>query len=423
MTEFSRRVSKKIDKLSPAQIQSLVEDGYAQIDMFDAIFQSLSTGLLIVDEHFCLLKINKAAERFLLFKSNPEDSKSESIPVWSLIDDEEISRFLKNAFEADKTNISDEFTVATSGGSVRFVDLYVTPLVKNLNQSKNLIGTIIRIDDVTEKRNQEVLLHRMETLAGLTNVAASVAHEIKNPLGAISIHIQLMQKAIKKKREGDGTLPPPKYAEDYLEVITQEIERLNKIVVDFLMAVRPISAKLELVNPNKILGEFISFFTPEFTEKHIKLDSDLCACEVRVLLDAKLFREVIVNLSQNAIFAIEKKFGVDEDSSESERVSGTIQIRSKIENDRYILTFKDDGIGMNEETLSRVFEPYFTTKSNGTGLGMAMSYKIIKEFSGDISVKSELGTGTTFTIELPVPQMEKKLLTFREDCTPTGENA
>ena len=144
---------------------------------------------------------------------------------------------------------------------------------------------------------------------------------------------------------------------------------------------------------------------------------------MRVLLDAKLFREVIVNLSQNAIFAIEKKFGVDEDSSESERVSGTIQIRSKIENDRYILTFKDDGIGMNEETLSRVFEPYFTTKANGTGLGMTMVYKIMKEFSGDISVKSELGTGTTFTIELPVPQMEKKLLTFREDCTPTGENA
>lgn len=408
MKEFSRRVSQKLDKLTPLQIQQLVEDCYSQTEIFNSIFQSLPSGLIIVDENFCLMKINKAAERYLPFKSNPEEVKEKS-PVWNLIDDEEISHFLQNAFEADKTNISNEFTVATSGGSVRFLDLYVTPLVQNQNQNKNLIGSIIRIDDVTEKRNQEVLLHRMETLAGLTNVAASVAHEIKNPLGAISIHIQLMQKALKKKREGDGMLPPPKYAEDYLDVITQEIERLNKIVVDFLMAVRPISAKLELVNPNKILEDFISFFMPEFNEKHIKLESELCGCDVRLLLDAKLFREVIVNLSQNAISAISKKF--DDDES---RIKGRISIKSRIENERYILTFADDGTGMDEETSGRVFEPYFTTKSNGTGLGMAMSYKIIKEFSGDISVSSALGEGTKFTISLPVPQMEKKLIEFKE---------
>ncbi|MBR4600795.1 MAG: PAS domain S-box protein [Treponema sp.] len=410
MKEFSRRVSQKLDKLTPMQIQQLVEDCYSQTEIFDSIFQSLPSGLIIVDENFCLIKINKAAERYLPFKTNPEESKEKS-PVWKIIDDEEISKFLQNAFEADKTNISNEYTVATASGSARFIDLYVTPLVQNQNQNKNLIGSIIRIDDVTEKRNQEVLLHRMETLAGLTNVAASVAHEIKNPLGAISIHIQLMQKALKKKREGDGLLPPPKYAEDYLDVITQEIERLNKIVVDFLMAVRPISANLELANPNKILDEFISFFMPEFKEKHIQLDSELCGSDVRLLLDSKLFREVIVNLSQNAISAISKKF-----DDEEGRIKGRISIKSRIENERYILTFSDDGIGMDESTAARVFEPYFTTKSNGTGLGMAMSYKIIKEFSGDITVSSALGEGTVFTISLPVPQMERKLIEFK-DCS------
>ena len=411
MKEFSRRVSQKLDKLSPLQIQQIVEDCYEQTEMFDSIFQSLPSGLLIVDENFCLIKINKAAERFLPFKSNPEDSKSENFPVWNLINDKNIENFLRSSFENDKTNISNEFTLSTAGGAVRFVDIYVTPLVKGDNLSKNLIGSIIRIDDVTEKRNQEVLLHRMETLAGLTNVAASVAHEIKNPLGAISIHIQLMQKAIKKKREGDGLLPPRKFSEDYLDVITQEIERLNKIVVDFLMAVRPISARLELVNPNTILQEFISFFKPEFNEKNIILEEKLCACEVRLLLDAKLFREVIVNLSQNAIYAISKKFDDDESL-----INGKINIETKIENERFILLFSDNGSGMSEETSSRVFEPYFTTKTNGTGLGMAMSYKIIKEFSGDISVKSVLGEGTVFEISIPLPQIEKKLLTFREEC-------
>ncbi|MBR1536642.1 MAG: PAS domain-containing protein [Treponema sp.] len=407
MKEFSLRVSKKLDKLSPVQIQKIIEDTYSQNEMLDSIFESLVTGLIIVDKDFYLLKINKAAERLIPFKSYPQDSKSENTPIWNLIDYDEISDFLKNAHKNDKTNISNEYTITTNSGAVRFIDIYLTPLLQNQNKNQNLIGSIIRIEDVTEKRNQEILLHRMETLAGLTNVAASVAHEIKNPLGAISIHIQLMQKALKKKRESDGLLPPTKYAEDYLDVITQEIERLNKIVVDFLMAVRPISAKMELSSPNKILKEFISFFTPEFTEKHIELKSELCDCDVRVLLDAKLFREVIVNLSQNSISAIEKKFELN-----PENLHGTIFVKSFIKNDKYILKFKDDGTGMDDFTVSKVFEPYFTTKSNGTGLGMAMSYKIIKEFSGDISVKSVLGEGTEFIITLPLPQIDKKLLEF-----------
>ena len=150
---------------------------------------------------------------------------------------------------------------------------------------------------------------------------------------------------------------------------------------------------------------------PEFKEKHIQLDSELCGSDVRLLLDSKLFREVIVNLSQNAISAISKKF-----DDEEGRIKGRISIKSRIENERYILTFSDDGIGMDESTAARVFEPYFTTKSNGTGLGMAMSYKIIKEFSGDITVSSALGEGTVFTISLPVPQMERKLIEFK-DCS------
>ena len=411
MTDFSRRVSQKISKLSQPQIQSLVEDCYAQIDMLDSIFQSIPTGLVIVDDDFRLIKVNKAAGRFLPLSANHADSKAENVPVWLIIGDEDISHFLRDAYKNDRTNISDEFTVETSSGSVRFIDVSVTPLVRREKVDRNLIGSIIRIDDVTEKRNQEILLHRMEALAGLTNVAASVAHEIKNPLGAISIHIQLMQKAIAKKRAGDGLLPDSKFAEDYLDVITQEIERLNKTVVDFLMAVRPISARLELVRVNRILDEFISFFTPEFNEKRIELRADLCGSDVRLLLDSKLFREVIVNLAQNAIYAIEKKYELSHES-----VHGVISIVTRVDGDKFVLTFTDDGAGMDNESLSRVFEPYFTTKPNGTGLGMAMSYKIIKEFNGDIIVRSVLGEGTEFVITLPVPQMDRKLLEFREDA-------
>lgn len=409
MQEFQKRVSQKLEKLSNAQIQQLMSELTGKNEMFNSIFQSLPTGLIVVDEKFDLIKINKAAERYLPFSMHPEESKSDQ-PVWTLIADEEIARFLKDSYDNKKTNIRNEYTVSTSGGSIRFVEIYITPFVQTSKEhSKNAkIGSIIRILDVTDKKNQEILLHRMETLAGLTNIAASVAHEIKNPLGAISIHIQLIQKALKKKRDGDGLLPDPKFAENYLEIINQEIDRLNKIVVDFLMAVRPIDANLELVNPDKLLSDFINFFEPEFNERSIDIEVSLCKDDTRLLIDRKLFREVIVNLAQNAMSAIDMKYEKDPEARK-----GCIKISSKIENDNYFLYFADDGVGMDETTVARVFEPYFTTKANGTGLGMAMSYKIIKEFSGDIRINSVLGKGTEFMICIPVPQTDKKLIGCR----------
>ena len=267
----------------------------------------------------------------------------------------------------------------------------------------------MRIEDTTDKRNQEILLHRMEAMAGLTNIAASVAHEIKNPLGAISVHIQLIQKAVRKKRNSDGKLPEPKFLENYLDVVNQEIDRLNGIVVNFLTAVRPISVKLELVNPNKVIENLVSFFEPEFSSKGILIEKKLYEKDMKLLIDEKFFREVIVNLAQNSLSAI-----VEKSEALGKSYVGRIQIHTFVKGDAFTILFMDNGGGMDEETVKRVFEPYFTTKADGTGLGMAMSYKIIKELNGDISVNSEKEKGTEFIIRLPIPQGKRALLTFNE---------
>ncbi len=417
MQEFSKRASQKISKLSESQIQSLVTELSDSNQLLLSILGSLSTGLIIVDKEWHLLEINKAALRYIPFKLSPEEIKSEGKAVFEYIEDPDISKFLHCSCCENKTNCSQEYTLSTSGGTIRFVDISILPLVKK----QELVGNIVTIDDVTEKRNQEILLHRMETLAGLTNVAAGVAHEIKNPLGAISIHIQLIQKAIKRARSKDNQIPDKKFVEDYLDVVTKEIDRLNKIVVDFLMAVRPISATLELVNPNTLLEQFVSFFTPEFHDKHIQVVSRLCDNPPRILLDSKLFREVIVNLAQNALSAITERFPDCSSNLPFASCTGRLTIKTEVKDDNFILHFSDNGIGMDEKTVSRIFEPYFTTKANGTGLGMAMVYKIIKEFSGDIQVKSTQGEGTTFKIILPVPQKDRRLLTFKSSHSSEDE--
>src|SRR5574344_2283462 len=282
-----------------------------------------------------------------------------------MIDDRQISKFLKDCGDNGRTNVSDEFTTATAAGTVRFITLSVLPLVKQ----QQMAGSIVMVTDITEKRNQEILLHRMESLAGLTNLAAGMAHEIKNPLGAISIHIQLIQKVIKKARAGDGKLPDPKFVENYLDVVNEEIDRLNKIVVDFLFAVRPISAQLELVNPHELLQQFADFFKPEFNQKHIAVRLTLCKESPRILLDSKLFREVIVNLAQNALAAITERYPDCAEDKDALACSGLLKIETTVKDDTFILDFSDNGIGMSEATVSHIFEPYFTTKANGTGLG------------------------------------------------------
>ena len=294
-------------------------------------------------------------------------------------------------------------------------------LNKLIVTNDKLNGSIIVVRDITEKRNQEILLRRMESLASLTNLAASVAHEIKNPLGAISIHIQLLQKAIAKARENEDILPDRKFVENYIDVVNEEIDNLNKIVVDFLFAVRPVSANLELLHPNSIIEKLIDFLKPEYEKEGISINVSLCPEDTRLLLDEKLFREIIVNLSQNAIHAIKEKSETDKNTTATKSFNnrdlesiGIIEVTSVIRDDKYCLTITDTGCGIPKEKLNKIFEPYYTTKATGTGLGLTTVYKIVKEFKGDISVKSVTGEGTSFIISLPVPQLNKRLLAYNE---------
>ncbi|MDD7015263.1 MAG: ATP-binding protein [Treponema sp.] len=398
MSEFVKKVQSKISKLSTEQLELLFDSINSKNSMFSSIIESLSTGLVIVDTKWRIFQKNKAADR-LLFLNRRIYDLSENLFVWELVEDENIADFLKSCCDENKTNLSEEFSIS-NGEKIQFVTISVLPLVTRLEENSNSMeieGSIITIDDITEKRKQEIILHRMESLASLTNLAASVAHEIKNPLGAISIHIQLLQKTIKKAREKDGLLPQPKFLENYLDVVNEEIENLNKIVLDFLFAVRPVQADMELIECDSLIKRTVDFFIPEFESKNIKVETDFNCEKLRLLIDEKLFKEVLVNLFQNAIAAMKEKNGI-------------LSVKTYAKNEKYILSIKDNGCGMTEDVSSRIFEPYYTTKADGTGLGLTKVYKVIKEFRGDITVKSDVGKGTVFYIAIPVPQKNTMLL-------------
>ena len=414
MRGYVKRVKQKAEKLSKEQVLSLLEDVVDENESLYSVFESLSTGLLITDDNFRLLRSNTIAESWLPFSERLEDILGSEKPIWEYIEDEDIAAFLRRCLEKNVTNSSEEFSTVTSGGTVRFLTVTIAPLI---NEGE-LNGKMILVRDITEKKNQDILLHRMENLANLTNLAAGMAHEIKNPLGAISIHIQLIQKALAKARENEDKLPAKKFVEDHIDVVNEEIDHLNKLVMDFLLAVRPVKAQLELKEPDKLIDGLVSFFKPEFNREGIEVIFKSSESGIRILLDEKLFRDVIMNISQNSLAALKSKYNSGAESALASAVASEsgakFCISNNVRDNKFIITIADNGCGMSEESLSKIFEPYYTTKANGTGLGMTMVYKIIKEFSGEIIVDSKEGQGTAFTITFPIPQKDVKLLSSEE---------
>jgi signal transduction histidine kinase len=266
-------------------------------------------------------------------------------------------------------------------------------------EKRRITGSLVHIDDITEKRNREIRLRRAENLASLTTLAAGVAHEIKNPLGAISIHLQLLQKALAKNNNVNNTDNQQNPLFDkYFSVLNEEVDRLNRIVVDFLFAVRPMTLELREGDLNQLIAELAFFIKAELEQAGIRLLLELDDKLLPVLFDERFMKQVLLNLIKNAQAAMPK--------------GGLLTIATIGSDSEIRISICDTGIGISPENLKKIFEPYFTTKDNGTGLGLTLVYKIIREHQGDISVDSREGGGTDFEIILPVYHKEHRLIPY-----------
>lgn len=404
MRTFIERALRKLPKMTAEQITALLLSVAAENERLESVIDSLTEGLLVCDANHDLILVNKAAERLLPLGLYEQPER----PLWAVVSDEAVAEFLKAALVRGDRVTDREFDVEVKGVQ-RLLSLTVLPLVKD----KRVTGSLIHVEDITEKRGKEARLRRAENLASLTTLAAGVAHEIKNPLGSISIHIQLIQKALKASRAAcedsdDGSAPetPQRNApqapfgliDKYLGVVNEEIDRLNRIVVDFLFAVRPMDIDLRDGDLNSLIRELVEFVHYELEAARIECDLRLGRDLPDIRYDERYIKQALLNLVKNAVAAMPS--------------GGTLTIRTERNGDEVRLVVADTGIGIPEENLPKIFEPYFTTKESGSGLGLTLVFKIIKEHRGEITVKSKEGEGTAFTIILPVPQKETRLIAF-----------
>ena len=400
MRQFIKRALNRADKLKPEQIKALLNLSAKEIDRLETAMDSVSRGILLCDIAHNLIVANRAARRF--FSIIAYDQAKET--VWSLIPEEKIAKFLSKTLLANDKAEGREFDVEVKGVQ-KILAVSILPVV----QDQKVTGSVILVDDITEKKSREARMRRMENLASLTTLAAGIAHEIKNPLGSLSIHIQLIQKAMKIQEElcmelskiNDNECEPNKYFDQidkHLKVVNEEIDRLNAIVVDFLFAVRPINAKLRKGDLNALVTELVEFVSPELKNANIECVLNLAETLSPVDFDSGLMKPALLNVIQNAAAAMSS--------------GGRLTITTEDVEGEVLIVIADTGTGISDENLSKIFEPYFTTKENGTGLGLTVLFKIIKEHQGEIAVWSHEGEGTVFTISLPKPRTEQRLITY-----------
>jgi two-component system, sporulation sensor kinase E len=384
MKQFIRKALENIGKIDRDQIAGLLQNIAGENDLLAMVLESMTDGILVTDGGNRVILFNKSAERLLPFAS--EDILG--VLLWDAVKDREIASSCRDALMNQEKLQGREFTL--ENGQPRILSVSLLPLVRE----GSIQGNLVKIEDVTEKRSKEVRLRRAESLASLTNLAAGVAHEIKNPLGSIGIHLQLIQKKL-----GGRSRTAARDIGQHLNVIGEEVDRLNRIVVDFLFAVKPMDARLEDGDINAVIQELLSFVGPEMDQAGVTIQADLADRLPLLSIDPRLIKQALLNLIKNAVSAMPE--------------GGTLTIRTLRTGEDVKIRVTDTGTGIPEKIMDKIFEPYFTTKPFGTGLGLTIVFKIIKEHFGDISVQSRTGEGATFILSLPIPQKEKTLIDYK----------
>jgi signal transduction histidine kinase len=385
MGDFYQRALKKLSKLTPEQCQELLVSAVGEVNRLEDVLDSLHVGILICDEKHKLLRVNKCAQWMIPVNCN------EGALLWLAVKNEKLSVLLKNTLLNNDRVLEKEIDVENLG-RFRLLSISVVPLVRN----RRISGSLVYMEDITDKRRGESRLRQAEKLASLTTLAAAVAHEIKNPLGSISIHLQLLRKAIAKKPSS-----PAKATDKYFKVLNEEVDRLNRIIVDFLFAVRPMTLELREGDINGLVSELAEFVRYELEQANIRCILELDKKMPMVMMDERLMKQAILNLIKNAKIAMPK--------------GGLLTITTNYYESEMRISLRDTGTGISEENLAKIFEPYFTTAKTGTGLGLTLVFKIIKEHHGEISVNSEIGKGAEFEITLPIHQKEWRMIAFNNE--------
>jgi two-component system, sporulation sensor kinase E len=397
---FVEKLIGRLGKIRPEEVQNYFLRLAQEKGFLETVFNSIQEGIIVTDSNGRITYLNDAACE--LFGLEAGDSLGKRL-------DERVRGLDWESLSRSEGAVSRDMEIFYPAN--RFINFYIVPLVierqvstdkidegnsgshreQGIDISGERVGHAIILRDITESRRSTQQTLESERLNALTLLAAGVAHEIGNPLNSLNIHLQLMERQARKL---DGTVQ--KELQESIDIARSEINRLDSIVTQFLRAIRPTRPQLRPENVNTIVEEAVRFFAAEIKDRDIVVEQELRSDLPMLHLDRDQMKQAFYNVIKNSFEAMKRR--------------GILRIRTDMDESHVLIRFTDTGGGISAENLSHVFEPYFTTKPSGTGLGLLVVRRIVREHGGELSMESSEGKGLTLTIRLPYIDKRVRML-------------
>ncbi|MBN2302687.1 MAG: PAS domain S-box protein [Lentisphaerae bacterium] len=379
---FLDKLIERLDRIDPESLQIYFLRLAKEKGLLETIFQSIKEGVIVISGTGKIDYVNRAAEDLMGFS-------------WKAVQGRSISRYFK---EIDWDRIlsldaSEWSKLITSEMEItypahRFINFYIMPLSHAPGEEN---GAVVILRDVTRDRENETSLLESERLNAVKLLAAGVAHEIGNPLNALNIHLQLLEREIRNLPIGQS-----ESMNELVQIARNEVSRLDVIITQFLSAIRPSKPNLVPDYIGELLKDTLTLLKQEIENRKIDVEIRFMDSMPKVPIDRDQMKQAFFNIIKNAFQAMP---------------DGGSLVISLSRSDQYaIIRFQDTGTGIKPEDFGRIFDAQHTTKSDGSGLGLMIVQRIVQDHGGQIEVVSKPETGTSFTILLPCAERRARLL-------------
>src|SRR5882724_8412160 len=378
------RVLGRLDTLDSVNLANLVQRLARERGVFEEIFNTLQEGVLVIGADGAIEYANAAAHRLIGLGADELTGQT----LWRLVP--RLRSSLDSALDdaAALPVVSREFELTYP--EPRSLRLYMVPFRGEGKSAARRFAVIL--SDVTRDRQSTEQRIEDERTSSILLLAAGVAHELGNPLNSLTIHLQLIERKLKK-------LKASKEAEavaDSLRVCRGEVQRLDGIISNFLEAIRPRPPDLSEVNLGQVGAGRLRFQQREFADRGIEVEAETPDALPPVMADRNQLKQVFFNITKNAMEAMQP--------------GGKLKIKSRADDDSVFLLFGDSGAGIKQEDLVRLYQPYHTTKPGGHGLGLMVVQRIMREHGGQVGIESKEGVGTVVTLQFPRKDRRVRML-------------